>query len=77
MTKVYPSCTETVIELGTVDGGFQWRKEDGVIVSPVFSTIEEAFVYSKRMSFLTSEEWKEYYPNELRDTVLKVFTQHE
>lgn len=41
---------------------WQWKREDGAIVSPTFNTQEAAVYFSGRMPMLTDAEWKERHP---------------
>lgn len=54
--------TSTTYELFRVGEQFQWIREDGEPLSPLFDSLEMAEVFSRKMPMFSAEQWKEYYP---------------
>jgi hypothetical protein len=45
--------------LKTKDGKCQWRTDDGVALSPEFTTQQCALMYQQRMPMIADDEWSE------------------
>ena len=59
MTETVDS-TKYTITLQEKNGTFRWKRDDGQIVSPLFTSIEAAKYYGEHVPFMTDAEWKEY-----------------
>ena len=55
-----------------------WKRDDGNIVSPIFTSQEACIYYGNKMPLITDEEWAEHYPlssqGNLRETSVFIET---